>query len=298
MGWCMGWRDLLRVGSCVICTYLFVLMRITCEHAVPCRPMLIAEIGAQARRGGARSSSGHLLQPVQLPAAAVLALAAAGAPGPRPGHALRWHQAAAGFLQCVREGLIFLYTQFQSASREQKPFTVVLSNCGALKMHHTLQVLTPGLNAPSHEDAGFQAPQCMYNSLEQPKRTHVTGRPRGPCMRWRPTRPHAPGAHDIYFFLKHPGPDADALCRQAPRPLHEMASDDAARAGREAAAAEAEARLAAECTFRPRLWAAPSGARLGVGGGTSGRENKAPRLADQVRWGRRMAGLMYVLCCI
>ena len=65
-----------------------------------------------------------------------------------------------------------------------------------------------------------------------------------------------------------------------------MASDEAARAGRAAAAAEAEARLADECTFRPRLWAAPSGARLGAGGGTSGRENEAPRLADQVLWGR------------
>ena len=94
----------------------------------------------------------------------------------------------------------------------------------------------------------------------------------------------------IHILLKQPEPNADVLGRQAPRPLHKMASDEAVRAGRAAAAAEAEARLAAECTFRPRLCATPGGAKLGTGAASGGRENEAPRMADQVCWERRMPG--------
>ena len=54
--WCMGMRNLLVVE-------------------------LISKIRAQACGRGARRCRGRLLQPVQLPPAAVLALAAAGAPG-------------------------------------------------------------------------------------------------------------------------------------------------------------------------------------------------------------------------
>ncbi|KAK9839459.1 hypothetical protein WJX81_003613 [Elliptochloris bilobata] len=73
------------------------------------------------------------------------------------------------------------------------------------------------------------------------------------------------------------------LARQAPRAFRELASDAPTRAGRAAAAAEAEARLAADCTFRPRLCAPPTGsAKSGAGPGGVGRENEAPRLHDQV----------------
>ena len=64
---------------------------------------------------------------------------------------------------------------------------------------------------------------------------------------------------------------------QAPRPLAELASDAPARAGRAAAAAAAEERLAAECTFRPRLCAPPAGgAPTGGARAAAGRENAAP----------------------
>ena len=65
---------------------------------------------------------------------------------------------------------------------------------------------------------------------------------------------------------------------QAPRPLAERASDAPARAGRAAAAAEAEERLAAECTFRPRLCAPAAGGAAAAGGArtAAGRENAVP----------------------
>ncbi len=65
---------------------------------------------------------------------------------------------------------------------------------------------------------------------------------------------------------------------QAPRPLAELASDAPARAGRAAAAAEAEERLAAECTFRPRLCAPAAGGGAPVRGAraAANRENAAP----------------------
>lgn len=93
-----------------------------------------------------------------------------------------------------------------------------------------------------------------------------------------------------HLCLRSPAPNAHVLGWQAPRPLHEMASDEAARAGRAAAAAEAEARLAAECTFWPRLCAASAGARSSAGAGGGGRENEAPRLADQARLEAHMQG--------
>lgn len=66
------------------------------------------------------------------------------------------------------------------------------------------------------------------------------------------------------------------------------------RAGRAAAAEEAEARLAAECTFRPQLCAAPAGAKAGCGaagaGCAAGRENAEPRSPATLLRGQARAG--------
>ena len=93
---------------------------------------------------------------------------------------------------------------------------------------------------------------------------------------------------------------------QAPRPLRELASDAPVRAGRAAAAEEAEARLAAECTFRPQLCAAPFAAKAGCGaagaGPAGGRENAEPRssamlLREQARAGHVQDSLTWLALC-
>ena len=239
-----------------------------CVIALNLCPGLVLGFTAQAHGGGARGGGGRLLQPVQLPAAAVLPLAAAGAPGQRSGHALRWEGRVKCSAACLVEaagGGCTMRSAAVGESAELGPTPFLLQRATLLpSTSYVLRAASPS----DHSANSFQVVEHGINAS-------------------LPT----------YVSLEQPGPDTDMLARQAPRPLHEMASDVPVRAGRAAAAAEAEARLAAECTFRPRLCAAPGGAKPGTGGGGGGRDDEAPRLADQVRWGRHMPRLFFGMLC-